>query len=193
MHPTMGVKMKMRGHKLRSSVYWQGKLKQWGIKQGLPVSQSSEMGCCVALKNWPPYWWIREVLMSSHCNMKFWFLCITTIHFPRFLFKCILQLSSYSEQVSQVFNFVCLFVCLFAASHEVVVVPIPRLGPNQNLDLALEHRHQVWNIITTGPTVPTTVIAMLITTVITTVTIIILTEDLLQEDKTGHTTHTQGK
>lgn len=43
MQPTKGVKMKLRGHKLRSSVYWQGKLKQWGIKQGLPVLQSSEM------------------------------------------------------------------------------------------------------------------------------------------------------
>jgi hypothetical protein len=33
---------------------------------------------------------------------------------------------------------------------------------------------------------------MLITTVIATVTIITLTEDLLQEDKTGHTTRAQG-
>jgi hypothetical protein len=40
--------MKMRGHKLRRDVNWQGELKQkgvkqWGIKQGQPVLQSSEM------------------------------------------------------------------------------------------------------------------------------------------------------
>ena len=41
------------------------------------------------------------------------------------------------------FLFIYLFFFFFPASHEVVVVPIQRLGPNQNLDLALEHHRQV--------------------------------------------------
>jgi hypothetical protein len=31
------IKLKMRGHQLRSSVNWQGLLKQKGVKQGLGV------------------------------------------------------------------------------------------------------------------------------------------------------------
>lgn len=80
-----------------------------------------------------------------------------------------------------------------SANHGVVVVPIQRLGLNQNQDLALEHHHQLRNIITTGQTVPTTIIAVLVTTVVITITIIIVIEDLLQEDKTDHISHIQGK
>lgn len=93
----------------------------------------------------------------------------------------------FSRQLSHVlFYFV-------SANHVVVVVPIRRLGLNQNQDLALEHHHQLWNIITiTEQTVPTTIIAVLVTTVIITVTTIVI-EDLLQEDKTDHISHIQGK
>jgi hypothetical protein len=131
--------------------------------------------------------WPREACTDDfHRKIKYEFNCyVLKCLFTRIVreFRCI-----HFQGSCHIF-----LLSFVSANHGVVVVPIQRLGLNQNQDLALEHHPQPWNSITAtaGQTVPATIIAVLVTTVI--ITIIIVIEDLLQEDKTGRINHIQGK